>query len=299
MYHLLRSFEYLEPETVTEAVQVLATYGIEVKVLAGGVDLVARMRRREIKPEYLVCLQKIPGLDYIEGDGTKGVRLGALTTIRSLELSPIIQKNCVLLYEAAHQIASIQVKNMGTAVGNLCAATPASDLACALLAVGAELRIAGTTGERTIPIEDFFIGVNQTTLQPGEMVTEVLLPGLPAGTGSVFLKLVRTADHIAKVSTAVTLTVIGNRCKDVRIALGSVAPTVIRARKAEESLKGRELEQKAIAEAAETAAEEARPITDIRSTAKYRTEMTKILVRRAIEKARDRAMAQNRGRETQ
>ncbi len=291
MYHLLRSFEYLEPKTVEEAVQVLATYGKEAKVLAGGVDLVARMRRRDIKPEYLVCIQRIPDLDYIKGNGARDIRLGALTTIRSLELSPIIQKNCVLLYEAAHQIASVPVKNMGTAVGNLCIATPASDIACALLAIGAELKIVSTAGERTISIENFFIGVNQTTLQSSEIVTEVLLPALPAGTGGAFLKMVRTADHIAKVSTAVMLTVTGNRCEDARIALGSVAPTVIRARKAEGSLKGQKLEQKAIARAAETAAEEARPITDIRSTAEYRTEMTKVLVRRAIEKAWDRATA--------
>lgn len=289
-YHLLKSFEYLEPKTVEEAVQILATYDGRTKLLAGGVDLVPRMRRREINPEYLVSIHKLPSLNYIEEEAN-GLRVGALTTLRSLELSPIIQKNYVLLHEAVHRIASIQVKNMGTVVGNLCVGTPASDVACALFAIGAKLRTARTTGERIVPIENFFTGVNQTTLKSDEMVIEILLPGLPSGTGSAFLKLVRTTDDIAKVNTAVALTLTDNRCRDVKIALGSVAPIVMRARRAEERLKGEGLGQKIIAEAAEAAAEEVRPITDVRSTAEYRKEMTRVLVRRVLEMSLARAKA--------
>lgn len=285
----LKPFEYLEPETVGEAVQVLQTYGARAKVLAGGVDLAPGMRQRQIQPEYVVSLQKIPGLDYIEGDGQKGLRLGALTTLRSMERSPTIQKDYTLLWEAVHQIASVQVKTMGTVVGNLCVATPASDVAAALFALGAELKIASPAAERTIPIEDFFIGVNQTSLQPGEIVTEVLVPALPPTTGSAFMNLIRTAADVSKVNVAVTLTVAGNTCRDVKIALGAVAPTVVRARKAEGILKGQKLEERTIAEAAAAAAEETKPITDIRSTAEYRKEMVKVLVRRAIGKALERA----------
>lgn len=291
MSRALKSFEYFEPRTVEEVVRILFMYGGEAKVLAGGVDLVPKMRKRQIQPKCLVSIQRIPGIDYIEGDGAKGLRIGALTNLRSIELSPAIQKDYELLHEAIHQIASIQVKNMGTAVGNLCVATPASDIALPLLVLGAKLRIVGLTQERNVPIERFFIGVGQTVLQPSEIVTEVLLPSPPAATGGAFLKLVRTATDVAKVNVAVTVTVTDGICQDVKIALGSVAPTPIRANKAEEALKGKKLDQETIAEAAETAAEETKPIDDIRSTAEYRKEVTKVLVRRAIEKASKRAKA--------
>ena len=287
----MRSFEYLEPASVDEAVRILARHGRQAKVLAGGVDLVCRMRRAEIRPEYVVSLQRIQGLDYIEGVGVKGLRIGALITLRAIELSPIIQKDYVLLYEAISQIASIPVKNMGTAVGNLCVATPASDIAPCLLALGAELRIASPATERTMPIESFFIGVNQHALQPDEIVVGIVIPDPPAETGGAFLRLVRTAGDIAKVNAAVTLTLTNQTCKDAKIAVGSVAPTVLRARKAEEILKGQRLEQKIITEAAETATEETKPISDVRSTAKYRKMVVKVLVKRAIEKAAERARA--------
>ena len=289
MPRVLEPFEYFEPETVKEAIDILAKYEGRAKLLAGGVDLIARMRRREIQPQAVVSLQRIPGLSYIEGDGKKGLRIGALTTLRSLELSPKIRKDYLLLWEAMHQIVSVQVKNMGTAVGNLCVGTPASDVAVTLLALGAELKIANLSSERTISIEDLFVGVGQTILQPDEIVTEISLPTLSTRTGGAFCKLARTAADIAKVNVAVTIST--RNSKDVRIALGSVAPTIIRAKKAEEALKGQKLEPKTIREAAEAAASEAKPITDIRSTAEYRKEMTKILVRRAIEQALERTKA--------
>ena len=286
---VLKSFEYLEPETIEEAVRVLSRYGRKAKILAGGMDLVPSLRRGEIKPEYVVSIQRVSGLGYIGGDGVQGLRIGALTRLFPLELSPIIQEDCRVLYEAIHHIASIQVKTMGTVVGNICVATPASDVAAALFALGAILKIASTSSERSLPIEDFFIGVNLTALLPGEIVTEVFLPRPPPGNGSAFLKLVRTAADIAKVNVAVLVAVSDNICQEARIVLGSVAPTVIRAKKAEAMLKGKKLESKVIRAAADAAAKEIKPITDIRSTAEYREEVTRVLVRRAIEKASERA----------
>jgi len=287
----LRPFEYFEPGTIEETVQILIRYGTRAKVLAGGVDLVPGMRRRRIQPQCVVSLQRIPGLDYIKRDEADGLRIGALTSLYSIELSPAIQKDYIVLYEAIHQIASIQVKTMGTAVGNLCVATPASDVASSLFVLGAKLRIASAAPERIIPIENFYIGVNQTILQPGKIVREILLPIPAARTGGAFLKLARTATDVAKVNVAVTVIVTDNRCKEAKIALGSVAPTPMRARKAEETLKGQKLEKRLIEAAAATAGEEATPITDIRSTAEYRKETAQILVKRAIEKALDRAKA--------
>ena len=286
----LKPFDYFEPTTIEEATQILSKYGTKAKVLAGGVDLVARMRRRQVQPQYVLSILSIPGLDYIQSDKA-GLRFGALTTIRSIELSPIVEKDYAVLYEAASQIASVQVKTMGTAVGNLCVATPASDIASALYALGARLRIVGPASERIIPIENFFVGVNQTVLEPGEIVTEVILPSPAPQTGGAFFKLVRTASDIAKVNVAVSLTVTDNTCRDAKIALGSVAPTVFRATQAEEALKGSTLEPKVVEEAAQLAAQEAKPITDLRSTVEYRGEMVRVLVRRAVEKALTKARA--------
>ena len=286
----LKPFDYFEPTTIEEATQILSKYGTKVKVLAGGVDLVARMRRRQVQPQYVLSILSIPGLDYIQSDKA-GLRFGALTTIRSIELSPIVEKDYAVLYEAASQIASVQVKTMGTAVGNLCVATPASDIASALYALGARLRIVGPASERIIPIENFFVGVNQTVLEPSEIVTEVILPSPAPQTGGAFFKLVRTASDIAKVNVAVSLTVTDNTCRDAKIALGSVAPTVFRATQAEEALKDSTLEPKVVEEAVQLAAQEAKPITDLRSTVEYREEMVRVLVRRAIGRALTRAKA--------
>jgi len=286
----LKPFDYFEPTTIKEAVQILGRYGTKAKLLAGGVDLVARMRRHQVQPQYVVSILSIPGLDYIHSDEA-GLSFGALATIRSIELSPIVKNDYTVLYEAASQIASVQVKTMGTAVGNLCVATPASDIATALYALGAKLRIAGPAGERTIPVEDLFVGVNQTVLEPGEIVTEVMLPSPAPQTGGAFFKLVRTASDIAKVNVAVSLTVTDNTCREARIVLGSVAPTVIRATQAEEALRSSTLEPKVIEEVAQLATGEAKPITDLRSTIEYRREMVRVLVKRAVKKALARAKA--------
>ena len=285
---VLKPFEYFEPETIGEATQILSKYGDRAKLLAGGVDLVPKLRRRLLIAKCVVSLQWIPGLDYIKSNGD-GLKFGPLTLLRSLELSPLIQRDYLALYEAVHQLASTQVKTTGTAVGNLCVATPASDIAVALFALRAQLRIVGPSSERTIPIEDFFLGVGQTILQSGEMVAEVLMPRPAAGTGQAFLKLVRTAADIAKVNVAVALTLADGICQEARVALGSVASTTIRAGKAEEMLKGKAIDQRIIEEAAAAAAEETRTITDIRSTAEYRRETSRVLVKRATGKALERA----------
>jgi len=291
MHRVLKSFEFFEPKTVDEVVRLLFMYGAKAKVMAGGVDLVLKMRLRELMPEYVVSLQKVPELDYIEGDRETGLRFGALATLRQIELSPIVQRNWVLLYEAVHQIASVQAKTMGTAVGNLCVATPASDVAPALFALGAKVKIAGTASEKVIPIEDLFVAVGKTILEPHEIVTEIFVPALPARTGGAFMKLAKTMDDIAKINTAVTVTVADGKCQQARIALGSVAPTPIRVTEAEETLKTQKLDEKTIARAAEAAAESVKPITDVRSTAVYRKEMAKVLVKDALEKAVARAKA--------
>lgn len=287
----LKPFDYFEPETVKEATKLLFKYGDKAQVLAGGIDLVPRMRKGKIKANYLVNIQNIPDLTHIERADKKGIKFGAMAKLHDLELSKDIQKTYPAFYEAVHQITSVQAKCMGTAVGNLCVATPASDVATALFALGAELSIAGPDGERTEPIEKFYLDYLKTSLQKGEMVTGVFMPAPAAGEGTAYFNLLRTKADIAKVSVAVAVIMKNGVCKEARIGLGAVAPTVFRATKAEAVLKGEKLSADVISKAAETAAKETKPITDVRSTAEYRKQVTGVLVKRALEKALERAKA--------
>jgi carbon-monoxide dehydrogenase medium subunit len=287
----LKPFDYFEPTTVKEAIKLLSTHGEKAQVLAGGIDLIPRMRKGAIKADYLINIQNIPELEYIKNGGTKGLKFGAMARLHSLETSKEIQKNYPILYEAIHQITSVQTKYMGTAVGNICVGTPASDVATVLLALDAELTIAGDKGERAEPMPKFYVDYLRTSLKQGELVTGVSLPNPAKSTGTAFLNLVRTHADIAKISVAVAIIVENDVCKDARIALGSVAPTVFRATKAEAVLKGQKVGSQSIAKAAETAAGETKPITDLRSTAEYRKEMARVLVTRALEKALERARA--------
>ncbi len=290
MHRTLRPFELLEPESIPEALQYLSKCGAKGKVLAGGLDLIQKMRRWQIKqPACLVSIRRIPGLNYIRGGNGRGLRIGPMTSIRALELSPEVKEGFPVLWEAAHQIASIQVKTMGTVIGNLCVATPASDIAPVLYILGAKLRIAGPDGKKTVAIEDFFIPVCQNILEPDQFVTELTVPAIPAGSGAAFMKLAHTKACIARVNAAAMVTMADGVCKQARIALGAVAPTVIRASKTEKLLRGKKLDKALIAEAGELAAKESKPISDLRGSAWYRKEMVAVLVRRALELAAERA----------
>ncbi|MBI2860724.1 MAG: xanthine dehydrogenase family protein subunit M [Chloroflexi bacterium] len=292
MPRVLQPFEYLEPRSAAEATRILADYGTRAKAMAGGVDLLPRIRQRKICPEVIVSIQNIPGLDSIKEERGQ-LRIGALVTLHTAELDRLIKERYTALHEAVHHLASVQVKTMATLVGNLCVATPASDMAAALFVLGASLVVVSPDKERAIPIEQFFLKPGQTALQPGELVTEIVVPAPAPDSGSAFLKLVRTAADIAKVNAAVCLTVDGDACKEARIALGSVAPTTIRAPRAEAAIKGQKLTGDTIQAAARAAEAESRPITDVRSNADYRREMSGLLVGRAIKIAFQRARGQH------
>lgn len=289
MYRVLRPFEYFEPATVAEVVDILSKYGKKAKVLAGGMDLIPKMRRRDLSPSYIISLQRVKGLDYVKGDGNTGLKIGALASLRSVELLPTVARDYVSLYEAIHQIASVQVKANGTLVGNLCVATPASDVATALMALGATLRVAGTGRVKDVPIEDFFTGPGQTIMAPNEIVAEVSVPKVPSGTGGAFLNLTKVKEDIAKVSATVVMTINNTTCQAAKIALGAVAPTPLRCHKAEALLSGQKLESIDKEVVAQQAADSCTPITDIRSEAEYRKDMARVLTRRALERALERA----------
>lgn len=289
MHRVLEPFEYFEPETIDDALKLLSFYGEKAKILAGGVSLILDMRLRRATPTCVINIQNIPDLNYIEKESSNTLKIGALTTLHSSEESSLIQKDYPVLFESIHQIHSVQAKNMGTVVGNICVATPASDLASVFLILDARLKIASLKTERLVDFDKFFVGVKKSILQSDEMVTEIQIPPIPERTGCAFLKLTKTAADIGKLNVSVTLTAAENTCQDVKITLGSVAPVPMRARQAEEVLKGQKLEKKIITKAAEIAVTESKPITDIWSTVEHRLQMIKVLVGRAISLASERA----------
>lgn len=286
----LKPFEYFEPKTVQEAVNLLHSHGEKARVLAGGVDLLPRLRSGSTQADYLVNIQKIQELDYAQSVKKGGFEFGAMASLHSLELSPELKSDYPALWNAIHQITSVQTKCMGTVVGNLCVATPASDIAPTLAVLDAKLLVFGKNGEKTIPVADFYLDYQRTSLETGEMVTGVRLPATSPNSGVAFLNLVRTHADIAKVTVSAMITLEKVRCVKARIAVGSAAPTMFRAKKAESIFEGNVLTNELIEKGAEIAASEARPIDDIRSTAEYRREMVKVLVFRAINKALNRAL---------
>ena len=280
-------FEYFEPRTVKEAVELLTKYGGEAKILAGGTDLIVRMKQRFIEPKYIINIKKIKELNFIEDRGDY-LAIGAATKLREIEKSGIVKRKFEALYEAVRSMASVQIRNMATIGGNLCNASPAADTAPPLLVFEAKLKIVGPNGERVVPINEFFLGPGKTVLKPNEILTEIQIPYQPEDTGSAFIKIARVAMDLAKVNVAVALRTEGSIVKWVRIALGAVAPTPIRAYKTEEFLVGKELNEETLKEAAEIVKTEVKPITDIRSTAEYRREVSGVIVKDALLRAYER-----------
>lgn len=285
----LPKFEYLAPTTLAEACTLLAKHQGKARVLAGGTDLVPQMKKRVATPQYIIGLKNVSGLDYIEFDKAKGLRIGALATLNAALDSPVVKKNYPVLAEAMGRMATVQVRNLGTVGGNLCNASPAADSGTPLLVLDAKMKVTGPKGERTIPLEAFFKGPGQCTMEPGEILTEIQVPPPPPKSGAVFLKLSRTAVDLSQINAAVLVAMKDGTCQEARIALGAVAPTPMRAHKAEEMLRGKKLDSALIEKAALAASQEARPISDIRSSAEYRVEMVKVLTRNGLTQAMERA----------
>jgi CO/xanthine dehydrogenase FAD-binding subunit len=286
-YRRLPKFDYLEPNTIDEALSMLSQYKGRAKVIAGGTDILPKLKRREIKaPEYIINLKGIPNLDYIKYDEVGGLSLGALVTIHAVETSPIVQERFGLLFQAAESMASTQVRNRGTIAGNLCNAVPSADTAPALLTLEASLKLASQKGERIVNIEDFFTGPNETVLTNEEILQEIHVPNLPPHSRGRYLKLTpRRSMDLAIVGVAVVVTAEDGICNDIRIALGAVAPTPIRARRAEDIVRGQKLSDEVIERTARIAAEECRPISDHRASAEYRCDMVEVLTKQAIKQA--------------
>jgi xanthine dehydrogenase FAD-binding subunit len=287
----MKAFDYIRPASIEEACVALADAGGTVKVLAGGTDLLVQMKQGRLQPKALVSLRDVPGLSFIRAEDDGGLALGAATVLAAVENSPAVLERFPAVAEAAAWIGSVQVRSRATIGGNLCNAAPSADMAPMLIAYGAEALISDGRSERTLPLEDFFTGPGQTALKRGELLKAITVPPAPATSFGVYKKAFRSAMDIATVGVA-ALVVFGPGSalgaalvRDVRLVLGAVAPTPIRAREAERILIGRPLDEELIEQAGRKAAEEARPISDVRASAEYRTTLVEVLSRRALRAA--------------
>lgn len=284
-YRHLPRFDHLESKTVEEACSLLSKYKGKAKVIAGGTDLLPAMRNREVTPAYIINVRSIPNLDYIRYTDAEGLKIGALATLYDIESSPIIREKFAMVADAASKIGTPQVRNMGTIGGNLCNAAPSADTAPPLIGLEAKAKINGPNGERVIALEEFFIGPGENALQADEILTEIQIPNPPPHTRGVYLKLpARTMVDLAVVGVAVVVTLDDKERSivDAKIVLGAVAPTPVRARQAEDIIKSKAISRELIEKAAEAAAGEAKPISDLRGSASYRKEMVNTLTKRAI-----------------
>ena len=274
----MRKFEYLKPDSIKETISILSQYGGKAKILNGGTDLIVEIRDKIIQPEYVVDIKAIPQLNKITYSEQDGLHIGATVTLNEISNSKVVQRNYPILAEACKTVGSYQVRNRATLVGNISNASPAADTAPPLLVLEAKVDIIGPTGEKIVPINEFFTGVKKNILKKGEIVTCVIVPSLRDEWTGVYRKQGRRKDvDLATVGVAVV-------CirDEIRIALGAVAPTPIRAFKTEELLKGKTIDESLLEKAGISVLTEVSPISDVRSSQEYREEIIKVLVRRAV-----------------
>lgn len=276
--------EFWSPETIEETIGLLAEYGDEATLLAGGTALAILMRQRLLRPRILIGLQRVSDLTKIQRiDGE--LSIGASATQRSVEASSLVSRFVPVLMETLRTVATRRIRNVATLGGNLVYADPALDPPVTLIALEARVRLVSQTGERIVPLEEFFTDYYQTVLRPDELLVEVDVPFVPLLASANFFKfLPRTADDYATVaaSTRLTLDADGTTCEDVRIVLGAAGPTVIRAHAAEAVLRGQPATEAAFRDAAAAVKSDVDPTSDVRGSADYKKEMAEVIVRRSL-----------------
>lgn len=274
----MKDFGYFKPRTLKEASQLLIENGEKAHILNGGTDLIVRMKDEITKPDVVVDIKGIQELHEISFNEDEGLTVGACVTLNELAHNKIVQEKYKILSIAAESVGSGQVRNLATMIGNNCNASPLADTSTPLLVLDAKVLVYSSKGEREVSIHDFFKGVRKTCLNVGEIVKAIKIPAYDCLNG-MFQKTSRRS----KVDLSTVCSSVVQIDKEIRIALGAVAPTPIRARKAEEYLKHKELTDSTIKKAAELAASDAKPIDDVRASRDYRIEMIKVLVKRSLE----------------
>ena len=276
--------KYFNATTTDEVLQLIAKRGEKTRVVAGGTDFVLEMKHgAHAEVETIVDISRVPGYDVIRLDDEGELHLGPAVTHHHCVASDLVRRYALPLAQTCWGVGAPQIRNRGTVVGNLVTASPANDTIAPLMALGAKLVLASVQGKRVVPLSEFYTGVRKTVLRRDELVVDVIVPVMAKNQRGTYQKLgLRKAQAISLVNMAAILTFDGEMVKDAVITLGSVAPTIVRAEKAEAYLRGHVLDVETVNQAAELASESARPIDDVRGSASYRREMVKVLVRRGL-----------------
>jgi len=284
----IKKFGYFSPMKLEEAVTLLKRYGNRAVILAGGSDLLVDLKYRLTAPEYIINIKNISKMTKIQKTRDGGLSIGALATIAKLSDSQVIKEKYPSLHQATTEaFHSWQIRNAATIGGNICRSSPASDTVPPLITYDAQAKLVGPKGERTVRLEEFFMGNGQNVLDR-EILTEIILPPQKGSYGTAFRSLKRTSVDLCKLNCAVKVVMKRNRCDNIRIVLGAVAPTAVRAKRVEEALRGKEASDENIENAARKVPEDISPVTDGRSTAEYRRQVSQVIVRRLVKEAVER-----------
>jgi CO/xanthine dehydrogenase FAD-binding subunit len=281
----LKPFDFIQPETTDSAILALSEYSPNVRILNGGTDYIVELKHVAQSPGVVVDvsrLKDLKGIDIIDA----GLRIGAGVTHTEIMADPLIKEHVPAMIDAAHTVGAVQTRNLGTLGGNLVTCVPSMDSGPTLLALDAGVTIMGAKGTRKSSLSDFFVAPRKTSLAPDELLLEIIIPKENLGKPASFIKFgLRKGQALALVNAASALWVDKNKFKDVRIALGAVAPVVIRAKKAETMLEGQAVSEELIKEAAKVAVEDAKPINDFRASADYRNDLIEVGARRTLQAA--------------
>ena len=279
----MNDFHFHAPTSLQEATELLAEYNGDAKLMSGGTSLTILLKQSLVQPEHIISLHKVQGLSGVrEENGV--LYIGALTTQREMERSPIVKRYAPLLAEAYRRVATVRIRNVATVGGGIAHADPAMDPPPTLLILGASVKVTSARGERVLPISEVYSDYYETTLDPDEIITEIQVPVQPEGEWVYTQYLPRTEDDYATVSVSALGRVENGRIADVRIGLGAVGPTALRATEVENTLKGATVSKDAIREAAQAVAEIVDPTDDVRGSAEYKRDMSVVFTRRALER---------------
>lgn len=281
----MKPFDFIQPATIDAAILALAEYSPNVRILNGGTDYLVELKHVAQSPGVVIDVSRLQGLKGIEIVDA-GLRIGAGVTHTEIMADPLIKEHVPAMIDAAHTVGAVQTRNLGTLGGNLVTCVPSMDSGPTLLALDADVTILGAKGTRQSSLTDFFVAPRKTSLEPDELLLEIIIPKENLGKPASFIKFgLRKGQALALVNAASALWVEGNKFKDVRIALGAVAPVVIRASKAEALLEGQSISEGLIQEAAKIAVGEAKPIDDFRASKEYRNDLIEVGTRRTLQAA--------------
>jgi aerobic carbon-monoxide dehydrogenase medium subunit len=294
----LLKFDFVAPRSPEDAVAQLRERGPGGKLLAGGTDLLLQVKARALRPAYVVDLSHLESLARLEYRRGEGLWIGSMVRMRAIQQSALRRDGYGVISDGASLVGSIQIRNLATVGGNLCNAAPSADIAPPLIAANARPEILGPAGSRTIPLDQFFLGPHRTVVGPEDILLGVLVPERNGHSGGSYLRHTpRKEMDIAVVGVGSSVTVEGGRFVDARISLGAVAPTPIRAKRAEAVLVGQAATADVIEASARLAPEEARPISDVRGSADFRRHLVQVLTRRTLHEAlADAIKAEHNGR---